>query len=324
MSILSPLFKRSAESAAELTLDTRTDSSDPCGRSGAGVPLTPSCNRSRLQQELPRQWDTAKVELDSMQPDGPTVSVRLELEAFLSQDATRLGQTYRHLKAGLSDEEIMEDFGTQTTGIVWHMRRMLKVLFDANLPTGPSVVLATERKLRAMLSTGEWSAEAREYLGDLLASLETQAHNVEARVREDEAAERQTAAVEAQAQAGIYVYSLPHYIRYPYDPGSGRTLMKVGHSGNSAILRFREQTRTTALPEEPILLRVYPTGDETPSGEHERTFHALLDAAEHSRQVTRTAGREWFVTSLRFLDEIAGALGLSVRIVNDAETIDEE
>jgi hypothetical protein len=50
-----------------------------------------------------------------------------------------------------------------------------------------------------------------------------------------------------------------HYLRFPYDQLSGRTLMKVGRSDRDVIKRFREQIRTTALPEEPVLLRIYET-----------------------------------------------------------------
>jgi hypothetical protein len=77
------------------------------------------------------------------------------------------------------------------------------------------------------------------------------------------------------------------------------------------IRRFREQIRTTALPEDPVLLRVYPTS-ETDALEKERTFHRLLEAADHDRSSARTGGTEWFLTSLKFLDEIAVTLALEV------------
>ena len=115
---------------------------------------------------------------------------------------------------------------------------------------------------------------------------------------------------------GIYVYSLPHYVRHPYDEESGRTLLKVGRADRSVIKRFREQTRTTALPEDPVLLRVYPCGEES-SSVMEGKFHSLLEAADHDRSKARTGGTEWFLTSLKFLDEIATTLGLQARQVTD-------
>lgn len=49
----------------------------------------------------------------------------------------------------------------------------------------------------------------------------------------------------------------------------------------------------------------------------------MLEAADHSRSVARTAGREWFVTSTRFLDELARVMQLSINVVNEA-ALDEE
>jgi hypothetical protein len=117
----------------------------------------------------------------------------------------------------------------------------------------------------------------------------------------------------------VYVYSLPHYLRYPYDDESGRTLLKVGQANRSVIRRFREQTRTTALPEDPVLLRVYITSDSEAEGV-ERRFHRLLEAADHDRSTARTGGTEWFLTSVRFLDEVASVLGLEIKQVS--ETLD--
>lgn len=88
------------------------------------------------------------------------------------------------------------------------------------------------------------------------------------------------------------------------------------------IVRFRSQARTTALPEEPILLRIYRTDGSTASAESD--FHRLLESADHSRNVARTAGREWFVTSTRFLDEIARVMKLPVVVVNDAGDLGDE
>jgi hypothetical protein len=122
---------------------------------------------------------------------------------------------------------------------------------------------------------------------------------------------------------GSTVLALPHYLRYPFDPDTGRTLMKVGKSDSDVIVRFRNQTRTTALPEEPILLRIYRT--EAQDGARvENSFHRLLEAADHNRSVARTAGREWFVTSTRFLDEVANVLRLPAVVVNNSTVEDDE
>jgi hypothetical protein len=56
--------------------------------------------------------------------------------------------------------------------------------------------------------------------------------------------------------------------------------------------------------------------------EVERTFHRLLEAADHDRSQARTGGTEWFLTSVRFLDEIANTLRLKVREVIDVGDVD--
>lgn len=111
---------------------------------------------------------------------------------------------------------------------------------------------------------------------------------------------------------------MPHYLRYPYDAESGRTLLKVGRSNRSVVQRFYDQTRTTALPEDPVLLRIYPTLDADAVA-RERQFHELLEAADHDRSRARTGGTEWFLTSLRFLDTVAKTVGLEIRQVYDPE-----
>ena len=110
----------------------------------------------------------------------------------------------------------------------------------------------------------------------------------------------------------------PHYIRHPYDQATGRTLLKIGRSNSDVIVRFRNQTRTTTLPEEPILLRIYRTSGDS-AAPAESAFHRLLDAADHSRTIGRSAGREWFLTHTKFLDEIARTLSLDIDRVNEGE-----
>ena len=254
-------------------------------------------------------------------PVRPTDDVRAELVALLEADESRLGQVYRGLQRGLDAAAIAEELGVGTSNFVWNNERFAKTLLDGNLPTAPTVALGAARKFRSILRSSHLSAAARSYLETNLQELERRANDETARVVEVQRAKEQTQVAEARNEIGIYVYALPHYLRYPFEPDSGRTLMKVGRSDSDIIVRFRNQTRTTALPEEPILLRIYRTdGAAAPV---ESDFHRLLEAADHSRSVARSAGREWFVTSTRFLDEVARVLKLSVEVVNDDTGIDD-
>lgn len=138
----------------------------------------------------------------------------------------------------------------------------------------------------------------------LLDELQNIAADVTRVEREEEAAHRVTEGVEAEGAVGVYVYSLPHYLRYPYDPDSGHTLYKVGHSKVDVFSRVTGQGRTTALPEDPVLVRVYRTGNAS-SDEEERHFHDWLEVADHARSLSSKGGREWFLTTTKFLDRIA-------------------
>lgn len=251
-------------------------------------------------------------------PIRPNETVREELQRLLETDESRLGAVFRGQSRGLTAEQIAAELGVDTSNFVWNQTRYAQALVNGELPSAPTVALAAARKFRTILKSVQLSEEAKRVLEVNLAELERRASDETARVVEDMKAQEQTEEAESQNEIGVYVYALPHYLRYPFDDKSGRTLMKVGRSDSDVIIRFRNQTRTTALPEEPILLRIYGT-DSGDAASVESTFHRLLEAADHHRSVARTAGREWFVTSTRFLDEVARALELKVRVVNEAD-----
>ena len=106
--------------------------------------------------------------------------------------------------------------------------------------------------------------------------------------------------------SGVYAYSYPHYLKYPFSPEDGRTLIKVGHSGSSVSRRLEVQMEQTSVPEDLELLRVYPAEN---SKEMEQKFQTILEVAGHKHE-TATGGTEWFLTDTAFLDAIATALGL--------------
>lgn len=261
----------------------------------------------------PTMNDAADVPLLHDVP-APNDLVRAELEAYLEQDHTALGDVWRRTNAGETPDEIRQARGTERSTFVWSYLRVARALVEGSLPSAPTVALQTARTFRRILKEAELSNEARAMLEERLQVLEARAADPGARQVEERKAREATADAEEHAVPGIYVYSLPHYIRYPYDEDSGRTLLKVGRADRSVIRRFREQVRTTALPEDPVLLRVYETGAADTS-EKEKVFHRLLEAADHDRSKARTGGTEWFLTSLRFLDEVALVLGLAVRDV---------
>lgn len=265
-------------------------------------------NRSEVVGAESTQLDVAPVR--------PPADIRREFENYLESDNTRVGEVYRGLLRGLDADAIARELEVESSNFVWNYTRMIKALVEGELPTAPTVALAVARKFRTVLKSKSLSPLAQKCLNTNLSELERRANDETARVIEVENARGATEQAEAKNEVGIYVYALPHYIRYPFDPDTGRTLMKVGRSDSDIIERFRNQTRTTALPEEPILLRIYRTGS-VPKPAIEASFHRLLEAADHYRSVAKTAGREWFVTSTRFLDELARVMSLPLVVVND-------
>jgi len=255
-------------------------------------------------------------------PLTPGPEVRAELETYLRNDNSRLGEIFELLNSGLDAEAIRIKFGLERSTFVWSYQRLIRALLDGDLPTAPTVAQSSARKFRAIIKSKVLSASANDVLSANLLILEERASN--SLIIERETAEALDASTSAEAEAivGIYVYVLPHYLRHPYEPDSGRTLLKVGRSDRDVIERFRNQTRTTALPEEPLLLRIYPVLSEEGSATAELTFHRLLEAADHDRSRARTGGTEWFLTSVKFLDEIASVLSLTIREVFDVGDVD--
>lgn len=253
--------------------------------------------------------------------DNTDEAIRAEIETALRTDTSVLGEVYRGTRDGLTDDEIRLQRGAENPNFIWNYRRTITALVDGDLPSAPSVAAQTASRFRKLLRTVNFSPATRQRLEERLAVLESRATDPNAQAAEEQQALAATKAAESHAEPGIYVYTLPHYLRYPYDPDRQHTLLKVGHSGSSVIQRFNSQKRETVLPEEPVLLRVYPTAELT-SSEVERRFHALLDAADHLRRDGRVVGREWFLSTTKFLDEIAITLGLAVRKVFDPDSLE--
>jgi hypothetical protein len=250
---------------------------------------------------------------DTPEESDPTY---LEIRSIFENEDSQLADIWRRTQAGETADQIREAFGNSMPNFVWNYTRTARAILDGDLPTAPTVSLSAARTLRRMLKQYDFTPATQKVLESRLAILENNAANPEAKSAEVVGAQVATSKAEDNATPGVYVYALPHYLRHPYDEESGRTLLKVGMANRSVIKRFRDQIRTTALPEEPVLLRVYPCPEEA-SHATEATFHRLLVAADHDRSKARTGGTEWFLSSTRFLDEVASTLGLEIRRVSD-------
>lgn len=248
-----------------------------------------------------------------------------EYRRALADDQTRLGVVYRGLEAGLTRHQIAEEAEVQSTGFVWNMNRVIKVLLGGDLPSAPTVARFTASVVNGFHDRffESLTEGARIELKRIATECIRISQNYELIDEEGQDLDQKSREAENAGVAGMYVYTLPHYYNHPMqpsdeDPRHDRTLMKVGKSDSDVIRRFLEQRRTTALPEEPRLLRIY-TGVEG-KGDVEGRIHRLLTAADHRRSRGRIAGTEWFLTSLTFLDAVATDMGLTIHFEIDAQT----
>ena len=255
-----------------------------------------------------------------MPADPPADDRADEVRAILMADDTLLGRVYRHDLEGRTPTEMAQAEGNENVGFVYTYRAQIRALIDGEIPTSPTISLQAARRVRKWLKTLQLSPDLKTDLGDLESKLMSRADDTSAQKQELESAVAASADAEAAGTPGTYVYTLPHYLKHPVDDETGKTLLKVGHSSKDAYYRAGSAGRLTALPEDPILLRIYPVAE---SAAREKEFHAWLRDADHVGARTRRGGSEWFVTSTKFLDRVAKAMGLEVRVVNDLEAGEE-
>lgn len=243
-----------------------------------------------------------------------------EVGAVLLADTSRLGDTFRGDQEGLSLAQQAERAGARGANYGYNNRVTITALMDGTIPVGPTLALQAARRLRTLLKREDLSPELRADWVALEEQLTRRAEDRQAVEAEEAATAKATSEAESMGTPGIYVYTLPHYLKYPVDPETGKTYLKVGHSSRDAMHRAGAQGRFTALPEDPVLLRIYPSVE---SASIEKRFHEWLRMADHQGHRTRRGGTEWFLTSTKFLDHIADSLNLERLTVNDLEVGDE-
>jgi hypothetical protein len=255
----------------------------------------------------------------------PSESVQKEFITFLENDEALYGVIYRAKRDKVSNEEIQKSRGAAYPNFIWNYQRYLKALLEGDIPTSISQMNEVSVLFRRVSKMTDLSDAALNYLASGLAEIENRKNDPEVKTKSEKQILKSSKALEKISIPGIYVYTLMHYMNFKYDPETDRTLMKVGKSDRDVIQRFREQTRTTALPEEPVLLRIYESkNNEKTLTEIEKVFHELLGAADHDRSTARTGGTEWFLTSLKFLDKIAFFLDMTITTIEDLQTDDSE
>ena len=258
----------------------------------------------------------------------PRPEVMAEINDALQKSDSGLGRVARAMAEGITSPTDLVTAGAgANAGATWNMARVVRYIQEATPPKAPSVAASTGRSIGGVLKDNpELSQEAVAYLQALRQLVDTVAKDDEAvtgeQVRLREASEELTEKVERLG--GVYVYTFSTYLKVPAKFDPERFWLKIGQTGRLVKKRVSEQLRSTAMPEDPVILRVYtdPKGEtvgfEVDYVVLEKKFHKLLISAGHSRTSARSGGTEWFATTLEFLDEIAETLDL------DIETSDSE
>ncbi len=261
-----------------------------------------------------------------IQKPGPEVID--ELNKALQASAGVIGKVARAMAEGVISPSALANMGAgANSGHAGNLARVVRYIQDAVPPTAPSRAAQTGRSIGGLIKDNPGlSAPALSYLKDLRQLVDSIEKDDDARAGETtqltQASEELTLKVEKVG--GVYVYTFPTYLMVPAKVDPERFWLKIGQTGRVVEKRISDQLRSTAMPEDPVILRVYtdPKGESSDIqvnyGDLEKKFHNLLMSAGHSKTSARSGGTEWFATSLEFLDEIAETLNL------DIETRDSE
>ena len=149
---------------------------------------------------------------------------RSEVSALLDADETTAGDVWRRLKAGKTQQQIAEEDGI-TVGPVYSFINLHNALLDGTVSASPTVARGVAGRVRKWLKTKPLSEQLRQALEEQEQLLNAVVNDSQASEVESEEAIEKSRAAEAENIAGIYVYTLPHYVRYPYDRKTGRTLL---------------------------------------------------------------------------------------------------
>lgn len=245
-------------------------------------------------------------------------------------EGRRIGQVWKRLGVGRTPVEIADELGGQPNW-VYSYKRYISAIEEGGLPSAPSPARQCGRALRGFSRRHEdiLSEDARSRMQDLANECDRIAGDPQRQATEDQELRERTRDAESRRTSGIYVYSLPHYLKYPLEPSEDddiddRTCLKVGRSDTDVHDRVATQARATAVPEDPILLRIYRPRDsvEEELKPVEDKIHDHLIAAGHKRSRQAGGRREWFVTSLRFLDSTADLIDLDIAFDYESQTLE--
>ena len=259
-------------------------------------------------------------------PDCTEVTLT-EIDSWLRKDNTQLGEVFRYLEnhPDATPTAVTEGSTLANTGVASNLMQIIKTIRAEQTLASPSLARQTRGRISTALKNNNFTPDTTEYLRTLSSQLDDVAQDTKLLEEQTRELTKNSAELEAKfeddvekGKGAVYVYSLPHYLNFPV--AGENTYFKVGFSINDPEVRGSRvaRQRTTAMPEDPVLLRLYRPVEGT-SYEilncFEKKFHKVLRAAGHTVPKNNEGGIEWFCTSLELLDTLALVFGMeSTRI----------
>lgn len=179
-------------------------------------------------------------------------AIRTQIETALEQDTQRIGDVYRWNEKHRGDvKKIQEEMGIDGPGGVYSYFHYIDALFEDFDTESPSKALQVHRQLASFKQrhASNLNPKTNEYIDKSMNKYFSIYQNEEKQQIET----RRSADTfnEIASKKCIYVYSFPHYVKYPHVASKDgitddRYMLKLGRTRNSAEKRVAQQT--TAMP----------------------------------------------------------------------------
>jgi hypothetical protein len=269
----------------------------------APPPLLPEVteNGDNAQQGAHRQMPPAAESPtypSSRLPEG----LRLELVELFSLSGGRLHEAFDQYRGGVTSPSAVVAAGAaMNEALAGDLMLRIRTILGEPWTSAPERARPVAGTARLLMKSPGLTGEAREYLSGVRTSMLDLAESESAQQKEQALLDANSAVLERELRTaeGVFVYTYPHYWRHPYLADLNRRLFRLGHTGNGTWREVLDRARSAGAPEDPVLLRVYPSADPAAA---EQTFRRLLSSADHAHALTNNASREWFATTLEFLD----------------------
>lgn len=241
-----------------------------------------------------------------------------ELKAICRSDELTFGRVFVLVEAGVtSNKEIVAQGAGGNSGAVGINRQILDAIISRKIPNSSNIATYAYRTINRLQKANEpLSKELTEYLSDLVSTLKAKSLDENAIKQSVQDVEKESKSLEKLLTGisnAIYVYSYPTYLRVGTAEDPELYWFKIGFTDKEVGNRVLSQARQTAMPEDPVIVRVYHKPG-VPAQELEAKFHKTLDAFKQQRSAHKNqkAGKEWFATDLERLDAIATLLELVI------------